>query len=503
VSALAVQPTSLPPALPGPYADPPAPDALQPHPATIGLVRGVVRELLVDTPEFRALGTEDRVKLAHNLVRVASYLAECVRDDWYQSGKLEQRPLIRTQTPLATAQATAGQIFEPAAASQIGRVTTETLRAISFPTFVADLIRGTFNAIGDASQKQMESYMELLTNVSKTVDEFTQENVSDDMARGWLAEKYPRHIQVGQDGKAAPAAGQPEGGGPDFVAELDLTSSVDASDASAIEDTLVPAARRKLAQTRLKMLSSLVLMGINRIVVTGGKIRATMGFHINTRDTAHAESASMLDTRVGASGSFAWGPFGVSASMSVAYVSSTKADSNAELNTQTDLTGEVELHFMSDYFPISRFAESGDIDKIRANTPVPAANIPWGDTSPPRPVEPMGPLRQPSQTPFQALPPSPVTTPTPPTPPDVLKQQEEQRRQQSGAQPPATGAQTPATGAQTPATGAQTPTTGTQTHTTGAQTPTTGTPTPATGAQTPATGAQTPQPAPNAPVSPK
>ena len=62
--------------------------------------------------------------------------------------------------------------------------------------------------------------------------------------------------------------------------------------------------------------------------------------------------------------------------MSVAYVSSTKADSNAELSTQTDLTGEVEIHFQSDYFPIERFASADGIDKIRANTPVPAANAP-------------------------------------------------------------------------------------------------------------------------------
>ena len=165
----------------------------------------------------------------------------------------------------------------------------------------------------------------------------------------------------------------------------------------------MPAARRKLAQTRLKMLSTLVLMGINRIVVTGGKIRATMGFHINTRDTAHAGERVGRRLRASAtSGSFGVGPWSASASMSVAYVSSTKADSNAELNTQTDLTGEVEIHFQSDYFPIERFADSAGIDQIRGNTPVPPRTrrrrrrqIPWGDTSPPRPAEPMAPRAAP------------------------------------------------------------------------------------------------------------
>jgi hypothetical protein len=439
MSAVAVEPSPLPPALPGPYADPPSPDALAPHPATVALVRDVVRDLLVSTPNYRALDAGDRVALARNLVRVGSYLAECVRDDWYQSKRLEQRPLVRTR-PIAEAQAAAGD-FSPAAASQIGRVTTETLRAVAFPVFVSDLIRGTFNAISDASQKQMESYMELLANVSKTVDEYEADdnNASDDQARAWLAQRYPRQIEV-RNGTARPAANQPEGARPDFTADLNLSQSVDASDEGQIEGILVPAARRKLAQSRLTLLSTLVLMGINRIVVTGGKIRATMGFHINTRDTAHEESASQLDTRTGVSGSFAYGPFGASASVSIAYVSSKRADSNAEISTQTDLTGEVELHFQSDYFPIERFASGEGIDKIRANTPVPAANIPWGDTSPQPTVERLGPQRQPSSTPFVTLPPSPATPPTAPTPPD---QKEAEKKQAAEAKKPAPPAAKP------------------------------------------------------------
>src|SRR5262245_29005651 len=439
MSALAVEPTRLPPALPGPYAEPPDADGLEPHPATVGLVRGLVRELLLDTPGFHALEAEDRTKLANRLVRVGSYLAECVRDDWYQSGRLDQRPLVRTRAPVAEAQATD---FQPSAASQVGRVTTETLRAISFPVFVADLIRGTFTAIQDASQKQMDAYMELLANVSKTVDEFDNDNVSDDNGRAWLAERYPHHLKMDEHGKLVPAPSQPEGRAPNVVADLDLSSSVDITDQTAIDETLVPAARRKLAQSRLKMLSTFVLMGINRIVVTGGKIRATMGFHINTRDTAHQEHAEGVDFKTGASGSFGMGLWSASASMSFAYVSSTKTDSNADLNTQTDLTGEVELHFASDYFPIQRFADSGDVDKIRANTPVPAANaptIPGGDSSPPRPVEPLPPARTPDRTPV-------ATAPEPPKPPPL---KDEAKKEEPKKPPPDTKAEPPKPAADT------------------------------------------------------
>src|SRR5262245_65887823 len=104
----------------------------------------------------------------------------------------------------------------------------------------------------------MESYMELLANVSKTVDEFEQDSLSDDDARTWLAGRYPRHITIDPSGNAVPQQHRPEGDPPNVVADLDLTESVDVSDASQIEQILVPAARRKLAQSRLELLSTLV-----------------------------------------------------------------------------------------------------------------------------------------------------------------------------------------------------------------------------------------------------
>ena len=433
MTAFAAAP-AVAPALSGRHLAPPAAGGLVPQPETIRLVRGLAKELLLESPGFRALGADDRRAVAHGLVHVGSYLAELVRDDFYQSQEhLGQRPVIVERRPLAQAQATD---FQPSAAGQIGSVTTETLRAVAFPVFVADLIRGTFNAIGDASQKQMEAYMELLANVGKTVDDYMDDEITDGMAADWLVQKYPQHF-TREGGGIAPAKNPPAGSPPNFTADLDLTESVERPDAATIRDTLVPAARRKLAQSRLQLLSALVLMGINRIVVTGGKLRAAMGFHISTRDQAHAESASGVDARTSASGTFGAGWWSASASMSLAYVSSTKADSNAQLNTQTDLTGEVELHFQSDYFPIERFADAAGIDRIRSNTPVPAANtpvsIPWGDTSGLPAPDKMAALPTPATAPVAVASPAP----TAPTPPELQKTAAQKPAEKPAEKPPA------------------------------------------------------------------
>ena len=406
--------------LEGKFATPPAPDALRPSPATLGLVRGQVQALLTSSPAFHSLPAEDRRKVAHDLVRISAYTAECLRDVCWQSERLGQTPVVRRSTPAATLEAPVARAqevgkFKPSAANQIARITQQTLRAIAFPTFVADLIKGTFNAIVQTSIQQMEAFVKLIANVGKTVDQFMEENISDNQARDWLAQSYPDHIRV-QDGKAVPRDGAEERKPPD-LSGLGLEGGV-SLDESALEEKLVPAARRKLAETRLQMLSTLVLMGVNRIVITGGKIRATMAFHIDTTDRAHEELATDLDTRAAASASFGFGPWSASASVSVSYVRSTRASSDAEINTDTDLTGEVELHFKSDYFPVERFASTGAIGKIQQNTAAPEANAPVSSSGGPFSAAPaVGgdvPRKAPRRSPKQAPSLSPAGTPLPP-----------------------------------------------------------------------------------------
>src|SRR5207253_1729250 len=113
------------------------------------------------------------------------------------------------------------------------------------------------------------------------------------------------------------------------------------------------------------------------IVITGGKIRAAMNFHIATTDQQREQHATDFDFRAAASGSFGFGPWSASVSVSVGYVNSERGDSATGIETDTNLQSEVEIHFKTDYFPLERFADSGSIGHIQTNTAVPDANIPW------------------------------------------------------------------------------------------------------------------------------
>lgn len=422
--------------LPGPYATAES-RSVEPTPAVMNLVRTQVRALLERSPAFRQMHTNERNQIANNLVKIASYSAALIHDDWTQSRKLGQVPVLKQETilePLARGAgadapelmeaphslledlparppdvfssegntgsrkrnrdtvlarsaadtSTPADEFSPRAASQVARITEQTLNAIAFPTFVADLIQGTFQAIVNASIQQMEAYGNLLANVAKTVDQFMSDNITDNQARDYLAASYPAHFRV-DTSQESPRIRLRDGAEdrekPDFGNAFGLSEDVDLDEDTA-EEVLVPAARRRLAQSRHQVLSTMVLMGINRIVITSGRIHAKMGFRIDTTDTGNVQTASQFDFKNETSGSAGGGLTSLFGGASfktkntVAYVSSTKKDSSDEINVEADLTGEVDLKFKSDYFPLSRLANPEMIAAIQGNTPNPAANAP-------------------------------------------------------------------------------------------------------------------------------
>ena len=382
----------LPEALPGPFKGQPAPHGPSQPAALDDLVDAQVNALLAASPAFSGEPDAQSGAVKSMIGRIARHAATLALEDWQLSDRLGQRPALETRETvdldpalladlpesgesLSTAQSASN--FKQQATSRVGSVTQSTLKAISFPAFVSDLIKGTFGAILDATTSQMDSFMELLDNVSKTVEQFENENVSDTQAAQWLAQQYPKHIQLvnAEGGVTAAPTDAPDA--PKGIKErLSLSTTISSIDETVIEETLLPAARRKLAKSRLEILSSLVMSGMQRVVINHGRIRATMGFQINASDSASASNANLTDLSVGASGSFGGLGWGASVSSSLTYVSSSKKDSESELDVNADLTGEVDLHFSTDYLPLNRLASDERLDRSRQNTPVPANYAP-------------------------------------------------------------------------------------------------------------------------------
>jgi SAM-dependent methyltransferase len=303
------------------------------------------------------------------------------------STALEASPAPR-QPPLARAQ------DAPAfgtSADRIAGITQNVLNAVSFPRFVTDLINGVFKSMLDSSAQQMQMYVQLLNNVSASADGFANSQFSINGIRQWVADHFPDQIEYDVP-QTEPGDEPPD---PEELANIKLRLKPNASmpgpeelrtvlglgpqegvDASNPEQ-LVPLARRQIARQRQQMLATMVMLGMQRIVIDSGRINASMRFHIDTRSAATEDRGSQfgMQNRVKAAGSFGYGPWGASAEVenTISYVSTQRSQNTEEINTDLELNSSVELVFKTDYLPLERLAGGSQIERIKVNTLNPEA----------------------------------------------------------------------------------------------------------------------------------
>lgn len=216
-------------------------------PDVLTLVRHHVKDLLTRSHAFRRLPSEQQNQITQGMTQIAAYLAA-------PEG-------IKTNT-LSGAVAIVHGVKDAS-----GTLSS----AIDFPNFVAALISGVFQAIVDASVKQMEAYDELVKNVAQTVSQFVQDSISEDDSRRFLAMTYPEYFELDPNPdchtlRLRDHAHKPEA--IDRLSFLPLQAPLHTLNQHEIDRILVPSARRRLAAQRQQLLASMVLMGINRIVVT-------------------------------------------------------------------------------------------------------------------------------------------------------------------------------------------------------------------------------------------
>lgn len=190
------------------------------------LVRACVRTILTRSPAYRALPKPDQQKLARDMVKVGAAIAGG------NDGTTTPRSVVFSRQNVTAS--------SRAAARPSKTQTLSLINEVDFPDFVSGLIEGVFSAIVDASIKQMRAYAELVSNLAKTVDEFSQDNVTGGPARDDLSDPAP----------------------------------ADCANKSQAPDLAV----RRLTLDRQQALATQVMMGINRIVVTKGTIKAGVAF---------------------------------------------------------------------------------------------------------------------------------------------------------------------------------------------------------------------------------
>jgi hypothetical protein len=384
-----------------------APAASWTTPQALDAVRPRVRELLMAIPTYKALSAEEQRDLATNMVKVMAYISDpngimaetaprAVPPTPVRA--LADDPVEATKSMLSKPPETAGQDFKAGAVREGVEQFGALVKKVDFPKFVGGLIKNVFQAIVESSIEQMRAYGELISNVAKTVGEFANDNISQAAGRDWLAQKYPDAVEVQSgaqanafaEGEAAPPAPpvlaakgeNPEIKLAEISRDLGIIPPITAIDDPQAELKIVTAARLQMAKSRQQMLASMVMLGINRIVITDGSINAKVIFDMRAEDKAKRKyAAQMSDTssqRAATSMDASYGGWmspvdvsvhGEAETNHVATVGSAVDESSeSKAEVKAKLSGEVRVNFKSDYLPLEKMATPEMMSTIQGNS---------------------------------------------------------------------------------------------------------------------------------------
>jgi len=181
---------------------------------------------------------------------------------------------------------------------QQGAIAGRTLRQVDFPQFVKDLLKGVFDANLEVTREQMDSYADLVDRITQPASKFIN-TIDNATAYAFLAENQPNRFQVlgssnlggdllgtgnlgnlGGTGNLGNLGGTGTGG--------DASSEITLGDASGNPlDTSREDIRGEILQAKLQLvrqhqqlLEEMLLMGVTRLVVENGKVRASLDFQI-------------------------------------------------------------------------------------------------------------------------------------------------------------------------------------------------------------------------------
>ncbi|WP_342248586.1 hypothetical protein [Sphingomonas sp. OTU376] len=369
-------------------------------PAAIARVRPKVQAMLTGIPAFAMLSSLEQAKLANDMVKVLAYIDDPagVVEDTALGGPppaagamaAPARGLAdaneQTRQNLSKSPGFAGKDFVAGAAAQGTEQFTNLVHNVDFPAFVGGLINNVFKSIVETTIEQMRAYAELISAVAKTAEEYMAENIGMGQGRDYMVDRFPDLLALDVDEDSGKSKLRVTGEDEEAaLSEIHATLGMSGpapSDLSEEEAEIgfVNAARIVMAKSRQQLLASMVMLGINRIVVTDGSITAKVKFDMRATDQAKRDyRASAYDRQssrnrnVSAFGGsflgFGGGSVNVNEQSHVATVSTAVNEtSESQLELAAKMQGEVRVNFKSDYLPLEKMATPEMIGAIQGNS---------------------------------------------------------------------------------------------------------------------------------------
>jgi hypothetical protein len=242
---------------------------------------------------------------------------------------------------------------------KVGERAEDFLDAVDFPGFVRDLLKAVFDANLQVTTTQMETYQKLLKTATASVSKFVNQ-IDDTAAFGYLAENNEDEFSMTfdddkkeDDGTAKAQLTDKEGN------KMDLG---DNEVKAKIMDAKIAMAREQRA-----LLREMMLMGITRLVVEKGTIKAGVVFDVkSTENIVRKDRAGVRKTQANSHTASARTGFltnlvggmsgGTTNTKKKSEISVSTTESTSSTDLKAKLTGSVEIIFKSDYFKLDNFA---------------------------------------------------------------------------------------------------------------------------------------------------
>ncbi|MEQ8403462.1 MAG: hypothetical protein RKE49_00080 [Oceanicaulis sp.] len=243
---------------------------------------------------------------------------------------------------------------------QAGELAGDFVQNVDFPGFVRDLLKGVFDANLAVQTQQIETYQELLKTATASVAKFVNA-IDDTAAFGYLAENNSDEFNIDFSDSDTDESGQPAA----------MLTSADGEPVD-IGDNEVKAkimdAKIAMAKEQRALLREIILMGVTRLVVEKGEVKASVLFDIKASERVKKADKAALKESVSSSRSISGGggligkifggpSGGHTRSKRKTEISVSSAKSEASTDLAAKLAGSVNIQFKSDYFKLDNFAE--------------------------------------------------------------------------------------------------------------------------------------------------
>lgn len=256
-------------------------------------------------------------------------------------------------------------------ANGIGVAVDEAARLdeIGFPEFTTKLVTDVFDALIASNVRQMESYTELLSAVSKELTTYindTQDDIDGEQVLAFLAQVLPAADDDGDQATKVHVGGELTAGDSDTLSQA---LAVPGEDAPALPsgtldqagvDQILTAVARRVAASRYELLTQLVRQGLLRMVVDRGTIETRLTFSTYATSTSSSQARS-YDRRTRASQAQARSGIlqrvlgmgsPVSTQSTRLRIRTTNQQDRDTSGSSVQIYGAVTLNFRTDFLPL-------------------------------------------------------------------------------------------------------------------------------------------------------